>query len=1426
MMKGDFTRWTFDASKQYSSVRLQQGRVLLDADWNEQLDIMGYRETTANKEIIGLNGVPNLTSFAIEIDEEGVIQLGKGLCYVDGILCENDENQESSGEEEITGDYLAYLEVWQHHVTAIEAEELREKALGGPDTTTRTQTYWQVKLSRFITSESPEKWQVKWKNFLEEREQKGKLVVRATGTTILPNDLYRVEIHQGGKYEETTTFKWARNNGSMAARVESIDSNRVTIISNPQAQFQVEDWIEITDEEKVKGGEPGFFAKINNIQGNDLILDPEAGDEIIGLDPRNIITTVRIWGAEASTIVEENEDGGYKTLENGIEVKFEENGASKYRTGDYWLIPTRSQEEIVWPPGGEEPHGIDYHYCPLAIVKYTQETDTWEFVKDCRQVFPGMTEVARATAVTDDDGIIKGTELSIGVQSYNDSRRAYPDDEKDKYTEDNLDIQGGKHLKLNVGFWKDELDGVLWPADGDRVEGMSFCVSDRPRMELDKYGRLGIGPGDDGSGTKEPKAWLDLQPNWYTDDEPPANGNEEYVGLRINPTFPGDGKKEYGLKVENSDVEIGGNLTVEGKSHLKSIVGIGTAPEKTIGVNVGLSLSVPEGVIPGEVVGLKLQPTLNASNTGDQLTGLHINPVFQNDSQSGVKHYGLIVEKGKVGIGTIDPTAGLELTPTLDASNNDDHLTGLLINPDFQHHSQSGVKDYGLKVEKGKVGIGSALNDDRSLDIGVDVRSGVIASNNNDKLVGLYIEPEFEDSSKKNVEHYGLIVQEGKVAIGPPSENVYPVEIDGSESRVENLEVTGDLEVRGNVTYYGDVVAYAVEKAAGQILLGDDNSDRVVVHATMSSQHTSGKLKLTSPLEIELGASQQDFLSLFSTAAAAPKSQADGRIVWKKGVVTKEGSNSEDGVGEEYEEESKILAAIHSFLNGADGDLRFGTASSEDDEPQDRMVITAEGNVAIGSEDPGTNKLKVTGGTTSLGGALTVTSGGVTLTEGDVTLADGDVVLSDGSVNIVGTEPTASKLTVGGATNLTGKLTVAPELFGDSSSAAEINPMLAATTNDQVLCAVKINPTFTDNEYDETAKKLGLHVASGDVAIDQGSLAIDQGSLAIGAEAVPNSEKLYVNGKTILGGTLTANASDTYLAGAEITQTLTATAANQTLSALKIQPTFTENDHDETAKKLGLHVASGDVGISQGSLAIGVDFESDYKLIVAGNTKIKGKDLVLQVDDNGDKQGVLFQNSGGKYTWRIYRENADDSHAYLKISGGWEENSTDLSDRVTIDKDGAVGIGKDPGVIVAGDTVIGDGERPSDGTAVKLDVEGIVRGQTFVEASDAKQKENIQLLKDGLGKILGLRGVTYKWKDGKEAAQKTTEIGLVAQEVEAIFPELVITDSQGMKSLSYSKLIAPLIEAVKEQQAQIVGLVNQVQQQQTQIEQLQALNNG
>ena len=66
-------------------------------------------------------------------------------------------------------------------------------------------------------------------------------------------------------------------------------------------------------------------------------------------------------------------------------------------------------------------------------------------------------------------------------------------------------------------------------------------------------------------------------------------------------------------------------------------------------------------------------------------------------------------------------------------------------------------------------------------------------------------------------------------------------------------------------------------------------------------------------------------------------------------------------------------------------------------------------------------------------------------------------------------------------------------------------------------------------------------------------------------------------------------------------------------------------------------------------------------------------------------------------------------------------------------------------------------------------------------------------------KIAQLRGVTWEWReDAPEDAKEQPGIGVIAQEVEKVFPELVTTDEQGRKKVEYEGLIAPLIEAVKE----------------------------
>ena len=77
--------------------------------------------------------------------------------------------------------------------------------------------------------------------------------------------------------------------------------------------------------------------------------------------------------------------------------------------------------------------------------------------------------------------------------------------------------------------------------------------------------------------------------------------------------------------------------------------------------------------------------------------------------------------------------------------------------------------------------------------------------------------------------------------------------------------------------------------------------------------------------------------------------------------------------------------------------------------------------------------------------------------------------------------------------------------------------------------------------------------------------------------------------------------------------------------------------------------------------------------------------------------------------------------------------------------------------------------------------------------SDERLKDNIETIENGLDKVEQLRGVTYT-RDEKES------IGVIAQEVEKILPEIVLTaaDEMGTKSVDYSRLTAVLIEAVKD----------------------------
>ena len=441
-MKGDFTRSTFDPEKHYSSVRMQQGRVQLDSDWNEQIDIQRHLLTQGTEDVVGRCGAPiHDAGFALTVDEPGILMIGIGHYYVEGILCENERKCEFAEQDDLPGvelptepgNYLFYLDVWQRHITAVDDDSIREVALGGPDTATRTKTVWQVKRLKLgeTLDENPciQDFSA-WNNLTsarnahlkadappEEPSEDPCIVPPGAGYRGLANHLYRVEIHKSGKTGDAT-FKWSRENGSIVRAIEKIDdgTDAITIINPGQDvlhAFAPYQWVEITDDLHELTEQPeqlGTLVRLTEVSnGVTLTFDPATaiGDAINDTNfPEGYSPRVRRWDQSVSGEVKTGTE--WIALEHGLKVCFE--SGDEYQSGDYWLIPARAAEgKIEWPKdSSDEPlalprFGIMHHHCPLAIFYYDDgETGGWKPIKDCRNIFPPMTEMVTLSYVSGD----------------------------------------------------------------------------------------------------------------------------------------------------------------------------------------------------------------------------------------------------------------------------------------------------------------------------------------------------------------------------------------------------------------------------------------------------------------------------------------------------------------------------------------------------------------------------------------------------------------------------------------------------------------------------------------------------------------------------------------------------------------------------------------------------------------------------------------------------------------------------------------------------------------------------------------------------------------------------------------------------------------------------------------------------------------
>lgn len=102
-------------------------------------------------------------------------------------------------------------------------------------------------------------------------------------------------------------------------------------------------------------------------------------------------------------------------------------------------------------------------------------------------------------------------------------------------------------------------------------------------------------------------------------------------------------------------------------------------------------------------------------------------------------------------------------------------------------------------------------------------------------------------------------------------------------------------------------------------------------------------------------------------------------------------------------------------------------------------------------------------------------------------------------------------------------------------------------------------------------------------------------------------------------------------------------------------------------------------------------------------------------------------------------------------------------------------------------------------------------GITAYYSSDERLKENVVLIGEPIEKLMQIRGVSFDWteehiksKGGEDGYfVRKHDIGVIAQEIEKVLPEIVATRNNGYKAVKYEKIVPLLIECIKEQQTQI-----------------------
>jgi hypothetical protein len=400
-MSGDFTSVPLRSTDRWTAARLQQGRVLLDTDWNLVIDGAARDVQQFARDAIGLAGVP-IGSSAFEIDFiGGVLTIKAGTMWVGGLLARNNADLAYSAQAEIealpaSGLFVVYLDAFVEEVLSAEdPTDLLDPALDRVDTTTRTRVGWRVHVAAAQAATCSGAT-------LPAPLSTGRLDIARTAAPVspdpcappddprskLPDGLLRIEVLDGGT-QTTARLAWSYADGGDAVAA-TVAGTAVTLAPSPAVAFAPGDLVEVsTLARRADRRDHGALFTVSAVA-------PSAGGDTVTLGTASPLvgnppgTCLRRWDGQVVGAA-----AGVPLTLGGADVGIAFTARpGSYVVGDWWGARVRgSAADAVETLANAPADGIVHASTPLAVV----DLATKAVLTDCRPTFPPLTGLRGGT---------------------------------------------------------------------------------------------------------------------------------------------------------------------------------------------------------------------------------------------------------------------------------------------------------------------------------------------------------------------------------------------------------------------------------------------------------------------------------------------------------------------------------------------------------------------------------------------------------------------------------------------------------------------------------------------------------------------------------------------------------------------------------------------------------------------------------------------------------------------------------------------------------------------------------------------------------------------------------------------------------------------------------------------------------------------